>query len=73
MAVQPLDVTVEAFAEVLLSKLAALYYLYRHTKEYEVADYIRETSLASFGLTPGVLQEAREYRKLTRGLDAGSA
>ena len=60
-----LDVTLEPHCEVMLRELAALWFQDR-TADKETADYLRESSEATFGLPRSMWLEAKEYRKLTR-------
>jgi len=63
-----LILTEEPWAEVTLRELAALWFADRHPGETETADFLRESSMASFGVPRGLWLEAREFRKLTRGV-----
>ena len=64
------DVAVEAWAEVQLRELAALWYADR-TSDIDTADYLRETADSTFGVPRALWLEAKEFRKLTRGAMSG--
>ena len=61
-----LDLAEEPWAEVQLRELAALWFADRNPNDTETADFLRESSMASFGVPRGLWLEAREFRKLVR-------
>ena len=62
----------EAWAEVTLRELAALWYADQHPKDQETANFMRESSRALTGIPRGLWLEGREYRKLARGVPSDS-
>jgi len=59
-----LSVVVEPAGEVLLRALAASWYADKNPKDDDVAEWLRESSLAHWGVPRGMLEEARAMRKL---------
>ena len=59
-----LDVTREPIAEVLLRELAALWFADRHPKDHDVAEWMKESSMAHFGIPRSVWEEARAMKKM---------
>ena len=58
------DISSEAWAEVALRELAALWHTDRYPADGDVADFLRESAMSQSGMPRGLLMEAREFRKL---------
>ena len=64
-----LCVTREPAGEVLLRALAAAWFADRH-QDAQTAEFLRESSMANFGVPRGLLDEARAMRKLASSAGA---
>ena len=58
------DISAEAWAEVALRELAALWHTDRYPADGDVADFLRESAMSQSGMPRGLWLEAREFRKL---------
>ena len=64
MAESGLKVEEEPACEVLLRAVAAGWFADRHPAEGETSEWLKESSMAHFGVPRGLLEEARTMRKL---------
>jgi len=54
----------EPAGEVALREIAAYWILDRHPKEADLADFLRESAMSTFGVPKSLWEEARAFRKL---------